>query len=263
MPEGDTIFRAATALRKALAGARVTQFRGQNLGRGPVGERIEAVEAQGKNLLLRFEKGRTLRTHMMLHGSWHIYREGERWQRPRFQARVEIHADNRFVAVCFAAPVVEWLRGGPLELGPDATRDDFDAAEAVRRLQRLADVPVEEALLAQSAIAGVGNVIKCEALFAARVDPFARVGTLAPGALRRVVDESHRLLVRSRASGPRTSRSFGPRFWVYGRSFEPCLVCGGEIEARRRKRLTWFCPSCQRSAAAPPRPADRSARRRI
>jgi endonuclease-8 len=116
MPEGDTIFRAATALRKALAGARVTQFRSEKLGRGPVGERIESVEARGKNLLVRFEKGRTLRTHLMLHGSWHIYREGERWQRPRFQARVELHADNGLVAVCFAAPVVEWLRGPGLDL---------------------------------------------------------------------------------------------------------------------------------------------------
>ena len=112
MPEGDTIFRAATALRKALQGARVTQFRSAKLGRGPLGERIEEVTARGKNLLLRFEKGRTLRTHMMMHGSWHIYREGERWRRPGFQARVELHADNGLVAVCFAAPVVEWLLPG-------------------------------------------------------------------------------------------------------------------------------------------------------
>src|SRR5437867_10305006 len=83
MPEGDTIFRAAIALRKALVGARVTRVNG-NLGRAPLGERIEEVTSRGKNLLVRFEKGRTLRTHMMLHGSWHIYREGERWRRPAF-----------------------------------------------------------------------------------------------------------------------------------------------------------------------------------
>ena len=110
MPEGDTIFRAATALRKALVGARVTQFRSEKLGRGPVGERIEDVSAKGKNLLVRFEKGRTLRTHMRMRGSWHIYRAGERWRRPGFHARLELHADNGFVAVCFAAPVVEWLQ---------------------------------------------------------------------------------------------------------------------------------------------------------
>jgi endonuclease-8 len=251
MPEGDTIFRVAAALRKALAGARVTRFESAKLGRGPVGERIESVEARGKNLLVRFEKGRTLRTHLMLHGSWHIYREGERWQRPRFQARVEMHADNGFVAVCFAGPVVEWLRDPGLDLGPDAASDGFDATEAVRRLQWLGDMPVEQALLEQRAIAGVGNVIKCEALFVARVDPFARVGGLPPESLARLVEESHRLLVRDRSAGPRSSRPPGPRFWVYGRAFKPCLVCGEEIRLRRASRITWFCPSCQRPIGAP------------
>src|SRR5256886_14819377 len=155
MPEGDTIFRAATALRKALVGARVRRFNG-NLGRAPLGERIEEVTSRGKNLLLRFEKGRTLRTHMMMHGSWHIYREGERWRRPGFQARVELHADNGLVAVCFAAPVVEWLRPDAIaHLGPDATVDAFDSAEAVRRLRELDGVPLERALLTQSALSGV------------------------------------------------------------------------------------------------------------
>src|SRR4051812_21867286 len=247
MPEGDTIFRAATALRKALAGARVTRFRSEKLGRGPVGERIEAGEARGKNLLLRFEKGRTLRTHMMLHGSWPIYREGERWQRPRAHARVELHADNGFVAVCFAAPVVEWLR--ELDLGPDATGDAFDAAEAQRRVQWLRDTPIEQALLTQAAIAGVGNVIKCEALFISRVDPFAAASSVAPEALARLIGECHRLLVRNRTAGPRRSRPSGPRFWVYGRLGKPCLVCGEEIRVRRTARITWFCPSCQRSGA--------------
>src|SRR5207248_4775957 len=149
MPEGDTIFRAATALRKALVGARVTGFRG-NLRRAPLGERIEEVTARGKNLLVRFEKGRTLRTHMMLHGSWHIYREGERWRRPAFQARLELHADNGFVAVCFNAPVVEWLKPGTIEeLGPDATTDAFDGEEARRRLRQMGGASLERALLAQ------------------------------------------------------------------------------------------------------------------
>src|SRR5438067_5110603 len=119
MPEGDTIFRAATALRKALVGARVTRFNG-NLGRAPLGERIEEVTSRGKNLLVRFEKGRTLRTHMMLHGSWHIYREGERWRRPAFQARLALNADNGFVAVRLYTHVVEWLQLCAIEISdPD------------------------------------------------------------------------------------------------------------------------------------------------
>ena len=249
MPEGDTIFRAATALRKALQGARVTQFRNAKLGRGPLGERIEEVTARGKNLLLRFEKGRTLRTHMMMHGSWHIYREGERWRRPGFQARVELHADNGLVAVCFAAPVVEWLLPGAIaHLGPDATADEFDSAEAVRRLRELDGVPLERALLTQSALSGVGNVIKCEALFLERRDPFRPVAALDDRALAALVDRSHRLLVRNRTAGPRSTRNtFGAvRFWVYGRAGQPCFVCGEPVRVEKTQRVTYYCPRCQK-----------------
>ena len=248
MPEGDTIFRAATTLRKALQGARVTGFRSEKLGRGPVGERVTDVTARGKNLLVRFEGGRTLRTHMMLHGSWHLYREGEKWRRPAFQARVELHADNGFVAVCFAAPVVEWLREERLpNLGPDATADAFDAGEALRRLRRLPDASLEEALLDQSAMSGVGNVIKCEALFLERRDPFRTAGSLDDEALAALIDRCRQLLLRNRTTGPRTSRAglSAERLWVYGRVGKPCLVCGEPIRSTTIRRVTHYCAHCQ------------------
>ncbi|TMA15908.1 MAG: hypothetical protein E6J84_09485 [Deltaproteobacteria bacterium] len=248
MPEGDTIFRAATALRKALVGARVTRFNG-NLGRAPLGERIEEVTSRGKNLLVRFEKGRTLRTHMMLHGSWHIYREGERWRRPAFQARLELHADNGFVAVCFNAPVVEWLKPGTIEeLGPDATTDALDGEEARRRLRQMGGASLERALLAQWALSGVGNVIKCEALFLERLDPFRTVASLEDRALDSLIDRSHRLLVRNRTAGPRNTRNAlgGSRMWVYGRSRRPCLVCGDPVRVKTTQRITYYCARCQK-----------------
>jgi endonuclease-8 len=165
------------------------------------------------------------------------------------------------MAVCFAAPVVEWLRPGFLDLGPDATTDAFDAGLAVRRLADLREATIEQALLTQSAMAGVGNVIKCEALFIRRLDPFARVAALTPEALIGLVTECHHLLVRNRTGGPRIAReSFdGGRLWVYGRAGKPCLVCGNDIRVRRSERLTWFCPECQQSTGALPRPGDRSA----
>lgn len=249
MPEGDTIFRAATVLRKALQGARVKTFASERLGQGPVGERIESVEARGKNLLLRFERGRALRTHMRMQGSWHLYRSGEKWQKPARLARVAIEADNGFVAVCFNAPVVEWLREEALaRLGPDATADGFDAEEARRRLRALGSATLEQALLTQSALAGVGNVIKCEALFIERRDPFRTVASLSDAELLALVGRCHALLVRNRAGGPRTSRESldGGRLWVYGRGGKPCRVCGGPIRTRRTARLTWSCAHCQR-----------------
>jgi endonuclease-8 len=186
---------------------------------------------------------------MMMHGSWHIYREGERWQRPGFQARLELHADNGFVAVCFAAPLVEWLNPGAIgHLGPDATTDAFDAEEAQRRLRDLDDAPLERALLTQSALAGVGNVIKCEALFIERVDPFRKVASLDDQTLAALIDRSHRLLVRNRTSGMRTSRDAfdGSRLWVYARGGKPCYVCGDPVRVKTTQRITYYCARCQK-----------------
>jgi endonuclease-8 len=255
MPEGDTIFRAATALRKALVGARVTEMESPILaGPYPVGERIEAVEARGKNLVLRFEKGRALRTHMMMKGSWHLYRRGEKWQRPSWQARLSVQVDNGFAAVLFNAPVVEWLGKGeaPLaRLGPDATSDSFDAAVALERLKARPEVAIGEALLDQGALAGVGNVIKSEVLFRCGANPFALVRDLPDELLRKLVEDSHRLLLRNRVAGPRSTRESldGGRHWVYGRSGKPCRVCGAAVGMRRQgatARSSYFCPACQK-----------------
>lgn len=280
MPEGDTIFRAATQLRKAIEGARVRSFRSDVLPRASLdGQRIEKVEARGKNLLVRFESGRVLRTHMRMKGSWHLYREGEPWQRAARQARVELHADNGFVAVLFGAtretayrpstgeapyltvPIIELLEDGSAleagevgQLGPDATSDQFDAAEALRRLSGAAALEVGDAILHQDLIAGAGNVIKSEALFICRQDPFALIGALDPAALEKLVAEVRRLLLRNRGGGQRTARESldGGRLWVYGRSGQPCRVCGEKVRMQRQgkaARSTYYCAACQPATA--------------
>jgi endonuclease-8 len=281
MPEGDTIFRAATQLRKALEGARVRSFRSDVLPRARLdGQRIEEVSARGKNLLLRFESGLILRTHLRMKGSWHIYREGEPWQRAQRQARVELHADNGFVAVLFGAtretayrpktgeapyltvPIIELVKASEFEqgevgqLGPDATTDAFDAALAHRRLRTRPELQLGDAILQQGLIAGVGNVIKSETLFLCRQDPFAPVGDLDDARLDAVLAEAHRLLLRNRDGGQRTTRESldGGRLWVYGRSGRPCRVCGRTVGMQRQGaagRSTYYCPGCQ--AAAPRR----------
>jgi endonuclease VIII len=261
MPEGDNVFRAATALRKALQGARVRRFDSgvalvrRALEEKPLdGARVAEVMARGKNLLVRFDDGRVLRTHMRMHGSWHLYRSGEPWQRSERHARVAIETDGGVVAVCFDAPVVQLGTDFAMRdlerLGPDATTDAFNPAEAVRRLRSRRDLSVGEALLLQSAMAGVGNVIKAEALFLCGQDPFQCVGDIPPERLAAIVEEAHRLLVANRESGPRTSRNAltGSRVWVYGRSGKPCLRCGTSIAMRRQgtlARSTYYCPRCQ------------------
>src|SRR5687768_14491881 len=97
MPEGDSIFRAARTLHRALAGHEVVRFESVQPALTRVhedapltGRRIERVTAAGKHVLMRFSGDLVLRTHMRMNGSWHIYRPGESWRRPRRDMRVVV-----------------------------------------------------------------------------------------------------------------------------------------------------------------------------
>jgi endonuclease-8 len=261
VPEGDTLHRTANRLRPALAGqplVRLTLHHATGNGRRPrPGERIESVEAVGKHLLIGFERGTTLRTHLRMSGSWHLYRAGERWrQRPEL-ARAVVEVDG-WTAVCFAAPVVELSDGGTTaskiaHLGPDLIAPGVaDAAidGAVARMSTLLD-PHEEignAMLDQRVACGVGNIHKSEVLFACGVNPFAMIGDLDAGTRRRLLQAASRLLRRHVAGeGPGRSKSDG--FAVFGRARQPCRRCGTLIEARPQgphARTVYWCPDCQR-----------------
>jgi len=264
VPEGDTIFRAARTLNRALAGRTVTRFDSvfAKLARANddlrmAGRTIERVDARGKHLLIWFSGDLVLRTHMRMHGSWHIYRPGERWQRPRADMRIVI-GTSEYEAVAFSVPVAELTSARDLErdptvrdLGPDILAEPFDAAEVVSRIQAMAEADIADALLDQRAVAGIGNIFKSESLFVARVDPFARVGTLPREDVARVVDAARRLM---RASA--TQRPAG--FSVYGRAARPCRRCGTLISHRKQgenARVTYWCERCQ--PASPTRPTKR------
>lgn len=257
MPEGDTIHRAARTLEKAIGGRAVTKAWSAREGRPEVaaltGARVARVEARGKHLLVRFDDGRTLHTHMRMEGSWHVYRPGEPWLRAERRAVAVLETDA-WTAVCFDAPLVEVVRGEPelvRRLGPDLLDPAADLDEAVARLRARGELPIGDALLRQSLVAGVGNVYKSEVLFLARVDPFAKVSALDDDTLRGIVREAARLMKANLAGRARTTRRrlSGSRLWVYGRSGRPCFECGTRIRMRRQGeagRSTYYCPRCQR-----------------
>ena len=280
MPEGDTIHRAARTLDTALRGQRIERFESvlAQLNRvdadAPIaGRLVERVEARGKHVLMWLsapspvQSGASLvlRTHMRMHGSWHIYRPGERWQRPRHEMRIVL-ATAPYVAVAFTVPVAEFVeaaaieRGGPVaELGPDLLSDTFDAAEAVARLQARGDLEIADALLDQRAVAGIGNVFKSEILFAARVSPFTRVQALDATTLARIVAIAVRQLranvgeAGAAAGGRTTTNRLDPsaRLWVYSRRGLPCRRCGTPIQRATQgpdTRSTYWCERCQPGA---------------
>ena len=259
MPEGDTITRTARTLHAALAGRVLTRFDAPRLGQVAAvrpGTRVTGVEAVGKHCLVHLDDGRTLRTHMRMSGSWHLYRPRERWRRTPGAARVVLEVAptedaEGWVAVCFSAPVVELTATADVavaHLGPDLCRADADLDEAVRRFLR--SDPGREvgvALLDQTVSAGIGNVYKSEALYVCGLDPFTPVADVTPEEARRLLGTAARLLRANLDTHQRTTVVQGG-VAVYGRAGRPCRRCGTLVLRRVHRedgRSSYWCPHCQ------------------
>jgi endonuclease-8 len=267
MPEGDTLYRTAAGLRPHLVGRTVTAARARLPGPQVdrlIGATITAVDAHGKHLLVRFDNGLELRSHLGMQGSWHRYRPGERWRRAPARARLVLEVPGA-VAACFDAPTLELFetRIGAIHpvlarLGPDLLAEPFGPADAEEARRRLRGSPaaarsIAEGLLDQRALAGIGNVYKSEALHIERVDPFAPVDALDDATLDRLIATGRRLLKANVGAVERTTTNgdraaAGQRLWVYGRTGRPCRRCGTLVEVRRHgelPRATYWCPGCQ------------------
>lgn len=282
MPEGDTIFRTAEVLRRALAGKRVIAVRaryGPRYGAPPdltrvVGTDVSEVEPRGKHLLIHFDRRLVLHTHLGMTGSWHCYPAtagvtgagaGEMAVR-RGTAAVELRVED-FTVLCYNPSVVELLDRTAVErhpalaaLGPDLLSAAFDHREARERLRRDGRREIADALLDQRLVAGIGNVYKSELLFLVGVHPSRTVSEIDDGTLDSVLERAVALLHHNTAGGSRATTGKrrpapGTNLWVYGRAGRPCRRCGSAIQIARQgdpPRSTFWCPSCQpaRSPAA-------------
>ncbi len=261
MPEGDTLARTSATMHRWLAGREITAattrvegFPAERL----VGRRIEAVEAWGKNLMIRLDGDQVLHTHLRMSGSWHVYPAGQPWRRPARQARLTLTCGDR-VAVCFNAPVVRLLRPGAeslhpalAHLGPDVLVEPVDLEE-VRRRARAGppDRPLGELLLDQRVVSGIGNIWRCEALFVERHNPWTPVSAVSDGQLCALVSTAGRIMrpgVESRTGAP-------DQRWVYRRAGQPCRRCHSTVQSRRQgeqARTAYWCPTCQPPTAGEP-----------
>jgi endonuclease-8 len=284
MPEGDTIYRTARALNQALAGRVVVGFETglAKLARvnddAPlVGRTVEQVESRGKWCLIHFsagaggEKPVILVTHMLMSGSWHLYRPGERWRMPRRAMRCVIR-NAEYEAVAFNVPIAEFHTERSLarstqvpKLGPDVLGKEFTAETGVARLEAYVrehpEAEVGVVLLNQRVLAGLGNVYKSEVAFAAQVNPWRPVGTLTRAETERLVEFAVRYMranvvegkgdgLVTYTGGRRTTDRTNPddRNWVYRRSGQECRRCGATILMRKQgtqARSTYWCPECQ------------------
>ena len=258
MPEGDTVFLAATRLNAALAGRVLTKtdFRVPQLATTDLsGRSLEQVVARGKHFLFRIEGGVTLHTHYKMDGEWHLYRHGERWRGPGFQVRVVLETKD-FVAVGFQLAIVELLDTDAESeaighLGPDPLGKDWDVERVVAALLEHPEEEIGTVLLDQRSLAGLGNVYKSEICFLAGIHPWTRVRDVE--SLRSVVELAARLMNANRTTGSQITTGDlrpGRRRWVYGRSGKRCFRCGSPIRKADQAgyggdRVTYWCPICQ------------------
>ena len=242
MPEGDALARAARRLQ-VLVGERVEvetphpRAAVKQLAPRLDGRRLEAVEAAGKNLILRFEGGVVLRSHLRMSGRWRVQARGARiYGRPWLVLR-----GAKREALLWNGPVLELDDGVVRRLGPDILAKPPDLERIVANLRRDQAREIGDALLDQRLVAGIGNVWKAEALWRARVSPWRRVGETSDDEARAILEASHELMTAS-VEGGRERRA------VYRRAGHGCRRCGTPIESRgqgEQNRTAYWCPGCQ------------------
>jgi len=262
LPEGDTIWKTAAGLRPHLVGRQIVSARPDRF-KALDGSTLTAVEPSGKHLVMSFDNGLAVHSHMRMTGSWHLYRPGEPWQKPERRARLVLTTENA-VAVCFSAPVVNLLRRKDVNLnhlGPDILAADWDVVEVVRRARESAAPTLGQILLDQRVTAGIGNIYKCESLWDLRLDPWKLVAETDDATLGALFSEARRLLLGSIGQKAAYGRQFPScHAAVHGRGGKGCPRCLGRVAVARQgqpPRFTYFCPACQQGSppAHPDRPA--------
>lgn len=258
MPEGDTIHHAAARIRQVLQGRipdelRTThpRFARDDWPRRLAGRAVLAVDALGKHLLLRFEGGLTIHSHLRMTGAWGVYEHGHRWHRhPRRSWLVISQGDHQVVQ--FDGPVLELMTDSRTRLdqriaglGPDILAPELDEARILRRLRE--DDPMRtigDALLDQRTVAGIGNLWKSEGCWRAEIDPWRTVSSVS--------DEEATVILRRLRPRMQECAVHGAKArddQVYGRAGRQCPRCGGTIRSQGQgdsNRLTFWCPECQR-----------------
>lgn len=273
MPEGPTIKNMGDKLRTALKDqpitdvqSRLKKAKAEQWAEHILGQCVAEVRTHGKNLFIDLANGYSIYTHMLMWGSWHVFKPGETWDKDERLARLVLETPVS-VAVLFSAPICELIAPGQLpqhktsQLGPDLLSPDFEAREVYRRLQlpENRDLELGEAIMNQQIVAGIGNILKSEILFQVGIHPQRPAASLTEVEFENFIRYSRFLIERSYELGG-FQQAFLPAEllpaeihgnnlgFVYRRRTKPCYVCATPIQMIRQgagERMTWFCPKCQ------------------
>lgn len=255
MPEGDSIASDAIRLgavleKQTIEAVYATAASVRKHSGRIVGSTVARVRSVGKNLIVDFDTGYSLRVHLAMNGRWIVLGVGD----PVPGAAKVALTTHEYHAVCLAAPTVEVDRKGAIErtlesLGPDLLDKSVDISEVVARARNLDSEPLGRVLLNQRIAAGIGNVYKSELAFLIGVHPHTILSELTDDQMRAIYERASRLLTVNVRRGRRITtgnRSPGGETWVYGREGKACRRCSTRIAAGRLDhRVSYWCPTCQ------------------
>jgi endonuclease VIII len=256
MPEGDTIHHAARRIRPLVEGhvPEIShphpRLRGERWPQKLAGRAVTGVGAHGKHLFVHFEGDLTIHSHLRMTGSWGTYRDGRRWRRGVHRAWLVLRTDQG-EAVQFDGPVLELMTRSRTrfdrrlaQLGPDILAAELDEAAFLRRLREDDPTrPIGDALLDQRTLAGIGNLWKCEACFAAAIDPWRPAGGVSDAEALAIVRAARPAMQQSARDGMQDLHRR-----IYGMAGRPCPRCGAPIRSRGQgddNRITFWCAGCQ------------------
>lgn len=258
MPEGDTIHWAANRMRPILEGVVPDEIRMDHprfaADRWPQrlqGRNVESVDAHGKHLFVRFEGSLVIHSHLRMTGSWGTYDNGQRWRRSPRRAWLVMTARGR-QAVQFDGPILELMTATRVrgdrriaQLGPDIIKEGFEEDEVLRRLRHDDPTrPIGDALLAQTTIAGIGNMWKAEGCWRAQIDPWRCTAQVSDDEVVAIIRAIRPLMQESAGHGMQNRYRT-----IYGAGGRPCPRCATLVQQRGQgddNRATFWCPGCQR-----------------
>ena len=291
MPEGPEVRKYADALDAALTGRAIVSLEARTKDARKwldeneprlKGRRVERVISHGKHLLGYIEADFFFHSHLMMWGRWQTFGTGELPERDR-RERARIVVEGA-AAILLSAPIFNVGEGDPYKqieilatLGPDALpyRGRFKRTEFLRRLHEHEVETIGAALLNQRIVAGLGNYLRAEVLFACKLNPWRTVGELTQrnlSCLSKTIPQLARDAYQRSATAPEEDRKrmasdpslvyvpgreYGTRHLVFRRTNLPCLRCGEKIRQLRqrtiqnqddeeeRTRIVYFCAKCQ------------------
>lgn len=257
MVEGPTAKKISLKISKDFTGEfiRDIYIKSRRIRISPksiVDKRVKGSETYGKNILIIIDDV-VIRVHLMMFGAIHIYDLNEDLLKPEKQVRLILYGERKKLVV-YNAPIIEIDYADNImkilrrQLGPDPLRDDWNFNEAINKILKRRDEKIGVVLLDQSVIAGIGNILRNEILFRAKVHPERLVKSLSNKDIINIVNIAEKLckeFLNIKLRGAKLK----PILYVYNRYNQKCKVCGNKIKFYMQKpinRKTFVCEKCQK-----------------